>query len=249
MAITEIYKFPTVKQVIFQVRFPNLFYIESKMGDFQLEIMKEFPHSQLLVRRDFVISGVSEQNPEDENLESGHKIWQFSSDKNFKLNVHADSIDITSEHHKTYDIEGVDKFRDAISFVIDAFLKFVKVPVFTRVGLRYVDQCPLPKKTKTSLDKYFNSTFPSHRFDLKETQGFVFNTVTKKGKYFIRYHEELKKNKEKYSLILDFDSFSGSVDSASYLKVTDELHKIVSDEFKNSIKSPFEKYMKTGKIL
>ena len=32
----EIYPNPTVKRVIFQARFPNLFYLESKIGDLQL---------------------------------------------------------------------------------------------------------------------------------------------------------------------------------------------------------------------
>lgn len=248
MSITEIYKYPTVKQVIFQVRFPNLFYLESKMGDFQLEIMKEFPHSKLLIRRDFVIGDGQVQKSEKE-LESGHKIWQFTSDKNYSLNVHTDSIDITSQHHKTYDIEGEDKFRDAISFVLDRFLKMTKIPVFNRIGLRYVDQCPLPKKTQAFMDKYFNSSFPKNRFKLKDTQAYVFNTVTKKGNYFMRYQEELRTFEDQHhSLIMDFDGFSGSVDSPKYLKVTDDLHKMVSSEFKNSIKDPFVNYMRTGKI-
>ena len=33
MPIHEVFPSPTVKQVIFQVRFPNLFYLESRMGE------------------------------------------------------------------------------------------------------------------------------------------------------------------------------------------------------------------------
>ena len=32
MGIKEIFSFPTVKQVIFQIRYPNLFIIENKIG-------------------------------------------------------------------------------------------------------------------------------------------------------------------------------------------------------------------------
>lgn len=38
MPINEVFVNPTVKQVIFQVKFPNLFFIESKIGDIQLKI-------------------------------------------------------------------------------------------------------------------------------------------------------------------------------------------------------------------
>ena len=49
MSINEIFPKPTVTQVIFQIRFPNLFFIENKIGDLQLKIMKEFPHSKLII--------------------------------------------------------------------------------------------------------------------------------------------------------------------------------------------------------
>jgi hypothetical protein len=51
MVIKEIFPNPTVKQVIFQIRFPNLFYIENKIGDFQLKIMKEFPKSAIAISK------------------------------------------------------------------------------------------------------------------------------------------------------------------------------------------------------
>jgi len=45
MQINEVFPNPTVKQVIFQIRFPNLFYLESKIGEYQLKIMQRFPES------------------------------------------------------------------------------------------------------------------------------------------------------------------------------------------------------------
>ena len=100
MAINEIFPNPTVKQVIFQIRFPNLFYIESKMGDLQLRIMKEFPETALLQRTQFLWADVG---PEVKPVElagemrrdPGRKIWQFKSSKNFQLSVQSDSLDIT----------------------------------------------------------------------------------------------------------------------------------------------------------
>ena len=58
MAITEIFPYPTVKQVVFEIRFPNLFYIENKIGEFQTKIMKEFPESALLFQRKFFFADV-----------------------------------------------------------------------------------------------------------------------------------------------------------------------------------------------
>jgi hypothetical protein len=44
----EVFPNPTVKTVIFQIRYPNLFYIESRIGDIQVKIMDDFPESSLL---------------------------------------------------------------------------------------------------------------------------------------------------------------------------------------------------------
>jgi hypothetical protein len=51
MVINEVFPNPTVKQVIFQIRYPNLFYIENKIGDFQLKVMREFPESALIMKQ------------------------------------------------------------------------------------------------------------------------------------------------------------------------------------------------------
>jgi hypothetical protein len=58
MAIREVYPNPTVKKVIFQIRFPNLFSMERLIGDYQVKIMAEFPKSALLVRRSVLIGDV-----------------------------------------------------------------------------------------------------------------------------------------------------------------------------------------------
>jgi len=44
MAIAEIFPNPTVKSVFFEVRFPNLFYLEAKIGDLQLKVLARMFH-------------------------------------------------------------------------------------------------------------------------------------------------------------------------------------------------------------
>lgn len=154
MSIDEVFPNPTVREVIFQIRFPNLFYMENKIGDLQLEIMEEFPKSALLIRRKVVFAdvGAGERISEignDLDQGTGIKIWQFSSKKNFQLNVTSDSLDITSQHHKTYDLEGGDKFRDIIRYVLDCFFQITKIPILSRIGLRYIDECPIPSDRKS----------------------------------------------------------------------------------------------------
>lgn len=252
MLINEIFPNPTVKQVIFQIRFPNLFYIESKIGDFQLKIMQEFPQSTLLIRRQLLLVDMGPEAKVDNiqtdiEKESGKKIWQFKSDKNFQLNILADSLDITSQYHKTYNLDGADKFRDIIKFVLDRFFEVISIPVITRIGLRYIDECPIPSKDNTTFKSYYNSVFPIDRFNLADADEMDFKTVIKRGEYFLRYIESLKKNGEAFKLILDFDGFGNNIAPKDYLDVADRLHTIISQEYQGTIREPVYEYMRQRK--
>jgi len=93
MAINEIFKNPTVKTVIFQIRFPNLFFIEKIIGDFQVRIMDVFRESSLILKKGLVISvGSTAQIEPESDSEGGQRIWQFKSDKGFQLNVQTNSL-------------------------------------------------------------------------------------------------------------------------------------------------------------
>lgn len=249
MAIDEMFPNPTVKKVIFQITFPSLFYIENKIGDFQLKIMKEFPQSALIFRRQLLFVDVGPESklaeiPSDSENETNKKVWQFKSDKNFELHVLGNSLDITSEYHKTYDIEGEDKFRDVIKFVLDCFLEVTEIPIINRIGLRYIDECPIPVKDNSTFKSYYNSNFPLDRFDLADAKEMAFRTVTKRDEYSLIYSESLQQKENEYKLILDFDGFAENIDSNDYLKVTDDLHTIISDEYEKTIKDPVYEYMR-----
>ena len=59
MTIAEVFSNPTVKEVAFEIRFPSLFYIERKIGDFQEKIIKEFHKSSLIYRQPMLLAGGS----------------------------------------------------------------------------------------------------------------------------------------------------------------------------------------------
>ena len=106
MQINEVFPRPTVKTVIFQIRYPNLFYIENKIGELQIKIMDRFPESALLFLRQVLLADIGPEVKEEDRPKldemMGTKIWQFTSPLEYKLNVQANSLDITSKIHKTY---------------------------------------------------------------------------------------------------------------------------------------------------
>jgi len=248
MVIDEVFPNPTVKQVVFQIRFPNLFYMERKIGDLQLKIMKEFPKSSLLFRRQVVFVDVGPQGkvevPPNFDTEFGKKIWQFRSDKNSTLSVLTDSLDITSEFHKTYAGNDPNKFRDVIEFVLQNFFEVTSIPIINRVGLRYIDECPLPSKDNETFKSWYTSVFPVNRFNIADSNEMHFRTTVKRGDFYLTYAETLRRIRDEYKLILDFDGFARTISSEKCLEITDKLHETISAEYEATIKEPVYKYMR-----
>ena len=166
MAINEIFPNPTVKKVIFQVRFPCLFSIESLIGTYQTRIMEKFPNSELLLSRRFQIGPVPDSSqrrevPDEQDIGATKKIWKFTTESGVILNMQVDSLDISSMVHKTYNNpKGKERFRDIIEFVLQHFFDVTKIPKVNRVGLRYIDECPIKSKGNVTFRKYYNTTLP-----------------------------------------------------------------------------------------
>ncbi|MEK9137489.1 MAG: TIGR04255 family protein [Bacteroidota bacterium] len=253
MAITEIFPNPTVKQVAFEIRFPNLFYLENKIGDVQVKVMSQFPESALLFRRQIVVADLG-PGAKTEDIESqvdkgfATKIWRFRSPKGIELDVSTDSLVLRSVHHKTYNLEGADKFRDIMKFAVDSFIDVTAVPVLSRIGLRYIDECPIPSKDNRTFRSYYNSTFPLDRFDLSSATEMGFQAAVRVGDHYLRYVESLKQiEPDKYVLILDFDGFATKIAPKDYLTVADALHATIAHAYETTIREPVLEYMRQAR--
>lgn len=247
MAITEVFPNPTVKQVIFQIRFPNLFYLPSLIGNFQIQIMKDYPESVQLLKKSFVITSESDQEKlaqlATEAKDDVRQIWQFKSKSGVVVNVTTESLSLQSESHKSYRLGDL-RFRDAIDSVCGKFLEITKLPLLNRVGLRYIDDCPVPE----SLDQFphfYNSTFPTSRFPLDATDVSQFTTLASRGPYKLRYVESFQKAEDgKKSFTLDFDASSTDLATERLMETTDQLHDLISEEYEKTIKEPVYQHMR-----
>lgn len=251
MPIQEVFPNPTVKQVIFQVRFPSLFYIESKIGELQLKLMEAFPTTSLTFRRQLLIADVDPQvSPEGFPInlekEGTNKIWRFESQDNVQLNVLASSLDISSRYHKTYNLGAGPKFRDTIQLVLDSFIEVTSLPVFSRIGLRYVDECPVPAMENAAFSEWYNTAFPLEKFGLPETHELLFSALVRRDNHFVRYVEKLDNTGTAPRLIMDFDSYAENVRSQDYLAIADTLHDTISAEYERTIKEPVYEFMRQG---
>jgi len=252
----ETFNFPTVKMVFFEIRFPHLFSIENRIGNFQEKIMSDFPKSEVGISRSIVFSetgpdGKLVELPDQFTRETGVKTWIFQSkENNIRLEIKTNRLILVSKEHKTYNNEGGQpRFRDYLEKILENFFSTVKVPMLNRIGLRYIDEFPLPDLTNEVLMKYYNSTFPMDRFSLENiTDGASFTASTRRRNYNLNYRETLLNKDESLKLVLDFDGFAKNVPPENCMQVVDELHEIIDEEYFNNVKEPWLEYMRKGKF-
>lgn len=241
-----LFKKPTVKKVIFQIKFPSLFSMELKVGELQDKIIREFPESSLSYIHPMFLTQIGPEGKKIEppkELTNVEKVWQFISPKGYRLNVLINSLDISSDLHKSYDNPKAEhRFRDVIESVLEPFFSLTRIPNLNRIGLRYIDECPIPRIDDSEFKKWYNTVLPLKRFSLTTTNEMSFRTVTKVDKYYLMYSENFilikDKNKMTHKFLLDFDGYAENIPSDNYLNITDKLHQIISDCYFETIKKP-----------
>lgn len=253
MTQNEIFPNPTVKQVIFAIQFPNLFFIESKIGELQMKIMNNFPESALIFQRSLMLAVGDEDKIDDFRQkipqDQGVKVWKFENPSlGYQLTISSNSLGLVSSFHKTYNSQqSSNRFRDIISMVLSPFFELTNLPTINRVGLRYIDECPFGEKTNDSFLAHFSSCIATNRFSLEDSVEHQNIAVVKRGEYFLRYAEIYNSNTNPTLLTLDFDGFANDVPSATCLDVTDKLHELIAEEYKATIKEPVYAYMRAAK--
>jgi len=220
MSSGEVFPNPLVKQVIFAIRFPNLFFLADRIGDFQIKVMKEFPKSTLVLRRSLVLTDEAdtqkfEQMVSDLKEKEGvNRVWQFESEHGVKLEVSSDLLALVSTSHKSYRHGEEGCFRDVIDSVTRLFYALTQVPVVNRIGLRYIDECPVFENSSKGFREHYMTVFPLDRFPLEESVDMDYRVVVRREAHKLRYVESL------------------------------HGHDMISDEFNRTIKEPIREYMR-----
>jgi uncharacterized protein (TIGR04255 family) len=240
----EVFPNAPLVEVAYEVRFPSMFSIPQAIGEFQIKIMDDFPKaSQLFTTQIAIEDGIPKISTE--NAGKLTPSWQFETETGkTKIMIRMDRLSIISQEYNSYDNSPGMKFRDAINKIITEFLQTVPIKKFTRIGLRYIDHCPLDEKTNRYFTDYYIPVFDIEKNKIEDILESHIIIRKKKGAYGLLYQCKISEINDSYKYILDFDSYAENVDSASFLSVTDELRRIDRGEFFSSITENFKQKMR-----
>jgi uncharacterized protein (TIGR04255 family) len=266
MANREVFPTPLAKQVILELRFPNLFFIEGRIGEFQIGIMKDFPQAALVHRRNFMVLAGNLDSPEmqeaakqQQRQSDIEKIWQFKSESGTRVEVSSRTMSLVTEMHTSYTEGGEKSFRAVAQKVLAQFLSLTSLPLFLRVGLRYINECPLFNRTTDTFRDCYNSILPVQKFGLENLSVANCIAVARRGNGQIQHAESLRFAQPpvaghgqiviaqplvSYALILDLDASCENVAAERVLTTADELHEMIAAEFREVIKEPILDFMR-----
>ena len=113
-----------------------------------------------------------------------------------------------------------------------------------RIGLRYIDDCPVLSKDNDEFKQWYNTSLPIDRFKLEDSQSLSFASVVKRGDIFLIFRENFASIEDKLEFSLDFDAYAENIKIKDYPTILDQLYSLNHQEWELSIKEPVKDYMR-----
>jgi uncharacterized protein (TIGR04255 family) len=181
-----------------------------------------------------------------ENIEKPIPIWQFENEagKN-KIVIRSNRLIITSQEYKSYNNPKVDnRFRDLLTEIVPTFLKIVPIKNFSRIGIRYIDHCPLEELSNEYFKTFYIPVIDIDTYKIEDIMENYVSIRTKRDNYYLLFQCGIRQFEEKYKYYLDYDGYANNIEADNFIGVTDELQKMIKKEYYSNITEEFKQYMR-----
>ncbi len=227
----EVFRQSPLSQVIFEARFPILFSIPQKIGDFQLSVMDAFDKSKELKTQDIKLS--PDEKPE---FVGSDIVWEFSHrDRDLTIRLFRNKIVVFSKAYKRYDSKKQKSFRPNIQYAVEKFLHLFQIRIFSRIGLRYINKCEIEDLSNDWFKKFFKQTFDIDKYPWENILEQRVILRFKKDSQKLLFQSGLIEEEGIKKYLLDFDAYQENCEVRQYLEITDTLHEIILTEFHSLI--------------
>ncbi len=226
----EVFRQSPLSEVVFEARFPILLSIPQRIGDFQLSVMDTFEKAEEIRMQGIKIGT-------DEKVEVGsNMVWKFShKDGDPTVTLHRNRIVVSSKTYKCYDSKEQKPFRPNIEYSVENFLDLFKIKSFSRIGLRYINECKMEELSNDWFKKFFRPILDIDKYpweSILEEQ--VILRFKKDGRNLL-LQSGLIRGKGITKYLLDFDAYEENCEVSKYLETADRLHEVVLKEFHSLI--------------
>ena len=122
--------------------------------------------------------------------------------------------------------------------------RHVPIKNFTRLGIRYIDYCPLEQLENEYFKNFYIPIFDIDRYKLEDILENRILFRVRKNDYQLLFQSAIREIDDSYKYIMDFDGYAINVEASNFINVTDDLKRLIKNEFISNVTENFKQYMR-----
>jgi uncharacterized protein (TIGR04255 family) len=249
-AVSKPLRYPPLSQVVFEVNFPNCFAVETRIAEYQKRVESRYPKSgaEYIVR---LPAAVRFGKPPKEEAIGLTPMRSFAFDNSkgsriIRVSVVNFSLIVTDYlHFEDY----VDALTEAFTPAIDIF----QLQNVERIGLRYINQIPIPTQDAQVLyKKYVQSPISAEAFSGHVPTNFLTEvSIDLASTERLTIRSGLLPSLPEVptrTYLLDFDCYSRNItlSSQNLMHLLNKYHDAIEAQFTGAVTKEYWKHMAEG---
>jgi len=224
--LQEVFPANPIREVDFEIRFTPRLRIEAEMWRFQEDLVQDYPdvgRETAILPNGATLNITVFQNPRAARVikvSSNNMALAFSSYANFE------------------------EFKDEVQRRTASFCGIFEVSSLTRIGLRYVNEIPLPTQSPESITKYVRPLIEFDRIGLNSIQQFALQVATSNNDHMILVRTVMLAGPIR-TYILDIDAYTDVIKQASEIpSLMDRFHDSAQRVFLDHVTDEYREVMR-----
>jgi uncharacterized protein (TIGR04255 family) len=227
--LEEMFPANPIREVDFEIRFAPRLRIQAEMWRFQEDLRAEYPDVGL----------------ESALLPNGSTLNVTVFQNQVKARVIKVSPQNMALAFSTYN--NFEDFKDEVQRRSASFCETFDVTSLTRIGLRYVNEIPLPTQQSDSMTRYVRPLVEFDRIPLDSVQQFALQMAAKQGDHMVLVRTAMLAGPIR-TYILDIDAYTETEKPAGEIgTLLDGFHDAVQRVFLDHVTDEYKKVMKGEK--
>ncbi len=222
----EVFPANPIREVDFEIRFTPRLRVQAEMWRFQESVVADYPDVGL--ESALLPSGATLNVTVFQNVGKARLIKVSPQNMALAFSAYADFED----------------FKEEVLKRSTEFCNIFDVLSLTRIGLRYVNEIPLPTQRAESMTKYVNPLVEFERIPLGSVQQFALQLSAQVGDHMIQVRTAMLSGPIR-TYILDIDAYTETVKSAAEIgTLLDRFHDTAQKVFLDHVTDEYKQVMR-----
>jgi len=227
--LEEVFPANPIREVDFEIRFTPRLRVQAEMWRFQEDLLEDYPEVGL--ESAILPNGTTLNNTVFQNQRKARVI-----------KVSAQNMALAFSSYRDFE-----EFKDEIQRRAGSFCKIFDIGSLTRIGLRYVNEIPLPTQQADSITRYVRPLMEFDRIPLGSVQQFAMQVTAGLNDHMVLIRTAMLAGPLR-TYILDIDAYTEAVRPASEIaSLIDRFHDSAQRVFLDHVTEEYREVMRGRK--